>query len=321
MFCINCGQKNTDTALFCQSCGVSVTQISTTSASNTVISIVYAGFWQRFAALFIDGFILMLLSIPAYILIGLGGGWSPKNTHYGLLSVGYVLCYLISAIYFSVLESGEKNATLGKRWLGLKVYDNDGNRISTTRAFGRWASHLVSYITFYIGFLIQPFTEKKQALHDIVAGTIVVDTQEGAKSAATVIVIIAVIFCLLIPVIGIIAAISIPAYQDYTTKAKIYEGYNYGNQATHFVGNYFQLNSKIPTSLSDAGFSIPLPISVSDIAVNSSNAEIEITFSPRANALAGKKLSFIPSQANDGHIIWRCSSNEIQPKYLPIQCR
>ena len=80
----------------------------------------------------------------------------------------------ISFIYYAVLESSEQQATWGKRLIGLRVTDLDGGQISFGRAAGRFFAKIVSYLTLLIGFLMQPFTTRKQALHDILAGTLVV---------------------------------------------------------------------------------------------------------------------------------------------------
>ena len=80
----------------------------------------------------------------------------------------------IAFLYFVVLESSEQQATWGKRLIGLRVTDLDGGRISFGRATARFFAKFVSYLTLFIGFLMQPFTKRKQALHDILAGTLVV---------------------------------------------------------------------------------------------------------------------------------------------------
>ena len=65
-------------------------------------------------------------------------------------------------------------ATPGKMACGIKVTDLDGRRISFGRATGRFFGKILSTLILLIGFLMQPFTARKQALHDILAGTLVV---------------------------------------------------------------------------------------------------------------------------------------------------
>ncbi len=81
---------------------------------------------------------------------------------------------ILNWLYYSLLESSAWQATLGKKALGLEVTDLDGNRISFGRATGRFFAKIISSIILGIGYLMAGFTEKKQALHDILAGTLVI---------------------------------------------------------------------------------------------------------------------------------------------------
>jgi uncharacterized RDD family membrane protein YckC len=72
------------------------------------------------------------------------------------------------------LESSPMQATLGKKICGLRVTDLNGERLSFGRATGRFFARIVSSIPCMIGYLFPFFTEKKQALHDMIAGTLVI---------------------------------------------------------------------------------------------------------------------------------------------------
>ncbi len=76
------------------------------------------------------------------------------------------------------MESSSQQATLGKIALGIMVTDLSGNRISFARASGRHFTKILSGIILYIGFIMAGFTEKKQALHDIIADCLVVKKQK-----------------------------------------------------------------------------------------------------------------------------------------------
>jgi uncharacterized RDD family membrane protein YckC len=76
------------------------------------------------------------------------------------------------------MESSSKQATLGKMYVGLQVTDMAGNRISFTRALVRHIAEILSYLTFFIGYIISGFTTQKQALHDLIAGTLVVKKEK-----------------------------------------------------------------------------------------------------------------------------------------------
>ncbi|MCA1321570.1 RDD family protein [Bacillus tianshenii] len=119
----------------------------------------YIGFWRRFFAYFIDG---LILGIPASILFGDGGN---------------AVVFLLGWIYFGAMESSGMQATLGKRMLGMKVVDKRGYRLSFGHAVGRHFAKIISYITLCIGFLIVGLDEKKRALHDHIAGTLVISNK------------------------------------------------------------------------------------------------------------------------------------------------
>jgi uncharacterized RDD family membrane protein YckC len=77
-------------------------------------------------------------------------------------------------LYFAYLESGEKQATLGKQALGIYVTDLEGQRITFGRATGRFFAKIVaSLIPFGIGYMMAGFTERRQALHDMIASSLV----------------------------------------------------------------------------------------------------------------------------------------------------
>jgi hypothetical protein len=78
---------------------------------------------------------------------------------------------LAAWLYHASLESSEWQATLGKKAVGLAVTDCNGAGISFGKATGRHFGHLISALTLTMGYLMVAFTEKKQALHDIMAGT------------------------------------------------------------------------------------------------------------------------------------------------------
>lgn len=149
--------------------------------------VVDAGFLKRAAALLIDSLLLTAvyyaIVFAAILLFGLGGALGRMGSgtpDFGvgtvaLLGAVYLSWPLISGLYYVTMESSARQATLGKMAVGIKVAGLDGARITRARALGRWASHLLNYLTLYIGYLVTLFTQRKQGLHDMVASTYVVD--------------------------------------------------------------------------------------------------------------------------------------------------
>lgn len=83
--------------------------------------------------------------------------------------------YLASWIYFAAFESSESQATPGKKALGIKVTDLNGKKISFGRASGRFFAKYLSAALLCVGFIMIAFTKRKQGLHDIIAGCLVVN--------------------------------------------------------------------------------------------------------------------------------------------------
>ena len=76
-------------------------------------------------------------------------------------------------LYEAIMESSTKQATVGKMIFNMKVTDLQGQRISFARASGRHFAKYLSALTIFIGYIMAGFSEKKQALHDMIAGTVV----------------------------------------------------------------------------------------------------------------------------------------------------
>lgn len=199
------------------------------SASGEVV---YAGFWRRGAALFIDSFVVGIVYY-AILLIGffaMGFDFSQFATGQppspgaigGIIALVYVLYPLVSGLYYVLQESSGAQATLGKRAVGIKVTNNQGRRLSRGHALGRWASHLLCYFTMYIGYIMAGFTDRKRGLHDMVASTLVVDRwaytssaerqQRGVGGVAIAVLIVAAL--LMVAYIAVLMAVIMPMLQQ-----------------------------------------------------------------------------------------------------------
>jgi uncharacterized RDD family membrane protein YckC len=132
-----------------------------TSSSLSVTNTAYAGFWKRFVAYLIDGIILG-------VVIGILTSQMDE-------AVAGTIGAIIGWLYFAGMESSSRQATLGKSVLGIYVTDIDGNRISFLRATGRYFAKILSGLILGIGYIMAAFTARKQALHDMIASTLVLD--------------------------------------------------------------------------------------------------------------------------------------------------
>jgi uncharacterized RDD family membrane protein YckC len=138
----------------------------------------YAGFWRRFSAYFIDSIILRVAGGVFYLLAF--GAFNAATQNQGRpLGLSVTLgvqgaTYLMYLLYFAAMECSSSQGTLGKMAMGLKVVDLRGRRVTFWRAAGRNLAKVISALPLLFGFIMAGFTEKKQALHDMIASSLVV---------------------------------------------------------------------------------------------------------------------------------------------------
>jgi uncharacterized RDD family membrane protein YckC len=145
----------------------------------------YGGFWIRFVAFLIDAILVRVVVHPVAAIFGLGGLAAGGLGLHGLgngaalpllifgSGVLAVLTIGASWLYEALMLSSSYQATLGKMIFGMKVTDLYGNRISFARATGRHFAKWLSGMILCIGYIMAGFTERKQGLHDMLAGTLV----------------------------------------------------------------------------------------------------------------------------------------------------
>jgi len=135
-----------------------------------------AGFWKRLAAIFIDSFLLTLIAFVLMFVLGffIGGMMSEPEMIAKISNFGMLLNVVVVWLYFALQESSERQATFGKRVLGICVTSKDGSRLSFAQATVRYFSKYLSSILL-IGFIMAAFTKNKQGLHDMIADTLVVN--------------------------------------------------------------------------------------------------------------------------------------------------
>lgn len=153
----------------------------------------YAGFWIRAAAFIFDNALLsIMLSVVAAMVLRRGllevisasYAGSPDAALRDLLVLVVVLAVgsvIVYPLYFALFDASNLQATPGKLAVGVKVLDGFGERLSILRAVSREFAKYLSAIIFCIGFVLAGFTSRKQALHDIIAGTVVM---RGGSSSA-----------------------------------------------------------------------------------------------------------------------------------------
>lgn len=194
MYCSKCGAMMSDGATFCAACGQAFSAAAAIARPmNAQVAsaprVEYGGFWLRFLAYLIDGAVIMIgvcvVAIPLVFLTGLGAylnqihpeeDWN-ENGVWVLIAVFFLFgmaSLVVTWLYHALMESSEWQATVGKKALGLVVTDMAGQRVSFWRATGRhFAKIVTNMVPVFIGYIMAGFTEKKQALHDMIAGCLI----------------------------------------------------------------------------------------------------------------------------------------------------
>jgi uncharacterized RDD family membrane protein YckC len=190
LLCPKCGLDVTGGAESCPACGEPIPDPS--SASQKITSptpglsavkrpVVYAGFWLRALAYLIDyafltivvGFVIVKPLVARAGVALPDKPWVLPVFTRQLIAID-LLSLMAAWLYFASFESSTWQATPGKKMLGLRVTDLNCGRVSFARASARYFGKIPSAFIFLIGFLMAGFTEKKQALHDMLAGCLVV---------------------------------------------------------------------------------------------------------------------------------------------------
>jgi uncharacterized RDD family membrane protein YckC len=178
-------------------------------------NIAYAGFWVRFTAMMLDTLILLAIAVVlgfalALLAGALGLRAGPSEALYNLAG------FALSLAYYAFLESGPRCATFGKRALHLQVLGAaDLTRMGFLRAAVRWFGRFASMILLMAGYLMQPFTPRKRALHDYIAGTVVVVQAPYSRTLVGLMIGLMVLLVLAAMVAGVMVG-----YQDYAIRRR-----------------------------------------------------------------------------------------------------
>ena len=201
-------------------------------------------------------------------------------------------------------------------------------------------------IILYIGYLMAGFTKRRQALHDMIAGTLVVRKQYApseiensppAPAGEDVVAVILIVFGG-IALIGILAAIAIPAYQDYTIRAQVTEGLELASPYKAAIAEALA-RGDAPIDIDSESLQLGVRDGHHVQSVQVHSAAIVITYGREANArIQGRHLTSYAAVTASGDIVWVCGhakppapipgggedvvgTTDVEDKYLPSACR
>jgi uncharacterized RDD family membrane protein YckC/Tfp pilus assembly major pilin PilA len=369
MYCTQCGARLPEPANFCPDCGkpadgaaeMPVTTFgapsrveapATAAAAQTAAADVarYAGFWRRVAASMIDGLIFAVILVPVVVVLFMAASPAAgQEPGVGFMAAYYLLSWGLGWLYYALQHSSAHQATFGKRALGIKVVSLQGERISFARATGRYFAYLLASFTLCIGLVMAAFTRRRQALHDFMAGTLVVSRGTTAdvvvanglaapKVSGLVVAIGALV--VMVPVLGILAAIAIPAYQDYVIRAQVAEGLNMASAIKASVAEVFARGTALEDVDSEAiGLDIESTGGKYVASLEVVSGAVVIVYGEGANEkLADRQLILVPGHTEQGDLVWTCGLapipddvtpsvqahaqyTDVERKYLPQACR
>jgi uncharacterized RDD family membrane protein YckC len=277
----------------------------------------HAGFLRRVAASFVDGLVMLAPLLAISLALGRPSPWTP------------VLQLLAWWAYKAGLEGGPRHATLGKRALGIKVARIDGEPVSFGRASARFFGAVLSAVTLGIGFLMAGFTRRRQALHDMIASCVVVRAdatpEEIRLGAGTMPLTLAAwagaAVGLLLPVLGILAAIAIPIYADYgirrsMTAAVLAEGAAWQPRAEAAFAEYAR-GSGTPAAIERKGASGY----VRTVVIRNPERRIELNLDASRFRSARIAPDAQIQLVLDASGKWNCRARGVPARYLPPACR
>lgn len=326
----------------------------------------YAGFWNRFAAAFLDNLVMMVVAIVLSLVLPSSGAGAV------LLPV---LILLLQWLYEALLVSSANQATLGKMAVGIKVTGLDGQRIGFGRATARFFSKLISYfagilvsllgawliggivgilfgligtVVFLGAWVMAAFTERRQALHDLIAACVVVQkdtapgtTPQGVMKAVGWAIILAVALTML-PVFAILFAVAFlglgalsmlsgfggglggdsGASMGGPEPRQIAEIALYSAEpAKMLVEQYAQTHEgNLPSSLdaiADAG--LPASMDETYASITIEDGAVVVTFN-QPDEIAGRAVELVPKASDSGLMEWQCRNRGVPDEHLPADC-
>jgi uncharacterized RDD family membrane protein YckC/Tfp pilus assembly protein PilE len=308
----------------------------------------HAGFWRRAVAWLIDALILSSVFAVLYLIIvgSSAAAMQPHGIPFRVLPPLWFALVLVPWLYYALCEASAWQATPGKLALGLGVTDEYGQRVGFGRATGRFFGKFLSGFILDIGYMLAGWTERKQALHDLMAGCCVVrreglhawehrdaTAQDSMAAVAALprsgmpgwgiaLVVIGVCVFLLLPFAAVLTVMAIPAYQDYVVRAEVAQGLDATLRARALIAEYIGQRGALPDNNDALGLPQPGAINARYVSsVRVTGGKVIVTFGNQADLRIRGGHVVIAPVGNAAALHWQCSSPDIRDRYLPESCR
>ncbi len=305
MFCPKCGSRNDETARYCTACGNALplpdaqTAVALDEYYKAVIGPKNQAYYLSQFSRFDREGIRVSWNWPSFLM-----------TFYWLLyrkmwlnALAYFLFpYVLAFVFalFVVLTDSDPGTLVGSVYLA-------------------YLAAIFVLIPMYANALYYRHCKKRVSQ----ARATSQDTQRqlgelAARGGTSNVVLILILIFAFVAIVGILAAIAIPAYQDYITGSRTVQAFNFGKTATASVSGFYNSHRAIPENIEETGFELSLPPSVKGLSFDRQSGMVSITV--EGSTVNGKSILFVPSLEAGNKLVWTCMSEEIQDRYLPQEC-
>ncbi len=198
-----------------------------------------------------------------------------------------------------------------------------GEAASTAFYYGAYLTITFILVPLFANYLYYRHAQRKV---DKIAGMISSPERQSAeltRIGGTSNIVIIVLIVVSIMLLGIIAAIAIPAYQDYTIRAQVAQGLHLSEAVKPRIEEYIATHDSLPAEESDLDIDRAFLGSGSFVSgIGIEDGTIIITYGNQAHPIIqGTNLMLVPEQTADAYIEWSCYSPDIEAKHLPAACR
>lgn len=316
MFCSKCGSANDDAAKFCVKCGAALSSADQAAAVPNAKDDGPVSDEEYYKA--IIGPKNQEYYLEYFSRFDDEGKMGPTWNWSAFLVTSYWLLYRkmwINAVIYFILPF----LLLALFW-GVGFVVGRGSGFLTTLGYFLYLVAIFIVMPTYANAIYYKHCGKLIA--EVQATTEGTQRQLGelsGKGGTSKSVVVLVMFLAIVGFVGILAAIAIPAYQDFAIRAKMAQAVVIGRSAEDYVDAYYSTYRTTPRNLEAADFLSSLPPSVKAVTIDSQTGTVTITMKGAA-AIEDKALKFVPAQGGD-QLRWACMSDDIQDRYLPHECR
>jgi len=315
MFCNQCGAKNVDESRFCASCGAPISSVSQYASSKRELEPVSSNtesiqeYYE--AAIGYKNTDYYLSRFTRFDAEGFGVGWNWPAffiSFYWLLyrkMWAWALLYYLLPLPLGIFNAFLLPASEATAGLGYLAY-----LAAIFVVFPMYANAIYyRHVTRKIQKAKSYSVDREKRLRML--------TAEGGTSGIVLIILLIFIFVM---IIGILAAIAIPAYQDFTLRAKVAQGLSLGEEYKRKVETYAAQYNQWPSSNADIGSAQQTGSSnIASVSVEKDGVVV-ITYANDPH-LNGKSVTLVPSLNDESHLVWKCKGIDIENKFLPFACR